>query len=63
MTAWVRGVLLVVLIAVVVVVLFTTVFPWVERTLEQDPTVAGEVPVHLAASPGPGSPAVPRPAS
>jgi Flp pilus assembly pilin Flp len=35
---WLRIVLLVVLIAVTVVVLFTTVFPWVEQRLE-DPTM------------------------
>lgn len=37
----VRIVLVIVLIAAVIVVLFTTVFPWVERQLEQDPTVLG----------------------
>lgn len=42
MNRWVRATLLVILAAVVVYVLFTTVFPWVERTLEQDPTVVGE---------------------
>jgi hypothetical protein len=35
---WLRMVLVVVLIAIAVVVLFTTVFPWVERQLE-DPTM------------------------
>jgi cell division septal protein FtsQ len=35
---WLRIVLIVVVIAVTVVVLFTTVFPWVERQLE-DPTM------------------------
>jgi hypothetical protein len=35
---WLRIVLVVVLIAIAVVVLFTTVFPWVERQLE-DPTM------------------------
>jgi hypothetical protein len=35
---WMRIVLLVILIAVTVVVLFTTVFPWVEQRLE-DPTM------------------------
>jgi hypothetical protein len=34
-----KFVLLVVLIAIAVVVLFTTVFPWVEATLDQDPTM------------------------
>jgi hypothetical protein len=35
---WMRIVLLVILIAVTIVVLFTTVFPWVEQRLE-DPTM------------------------
>lgn len=35
----VKFLLLFVVIAVAVVVLFTTVFPWVERQLEQDPTL------------------------
>jgi hypothetical protein len=35
---WLRIVLVVVLIAITVVVLFTTIFPWVERQLE-DPTM------------------------
>lgn len=35
----VKIVLLVVVIAIAVVVLFTTVFPWVEATLDQDPTM------------------------
>lgn len=35
---WVKIVLLLVLIAVAVVVLFTTVFPWVEERM-QDPTM------------------------
>ena len=38
MPKWLRVVLLVALIAVAIVVLFTTVFPWVERQLE-DPTM------------------------
>jgi len=38
MPRWLKAILLVVLIAVAVVVLFTTVFPWVERQLE-DPTL------------------------
>jgi hypothetical protein len=37
----VRILLIVVLIAVAIVVLFTVVFPRVERILEQDPTVSG----------------------
>lgn len=37
----VRIVLVLLLIAVAVVVLFTVVFPRVERILEQDPTVSG----------------------
>lgn len=37
----VRIALVVLLLAVVVVVLFTVVFPWVEQLLEQDPTVSG----------------------
>jgi Flp pilus assembly pilin Flp len=37
---WLRIVLLVLAIAVAIVVLFTTVFPWVESRLE-DPTMAG----------------------
>lgn len=47
----VRVVLIGALLAVVVVVLFTTVFPWVERTLEQDPTVHGPVPTGIVAAP------------
>lgn len=39
MPRWLRIILIIVLIAIAVVVLFTTVFPWVERTFEQDPTV------------------------
>ncbi|MFA9431630.1 hypothetical protein [Egicoccus sp. AB-alg2] len=39
---WLKVVLLAVLIAVAVVVLFTTVFPWVERQLE-DPTLGAAV--------------------
>lgn len=39
MPKWLRITLFVVLIPVAVVVLFTWVFPWVERTFEQDPTV------------------------
>jgi hypothetical protein len=35
---WLRIVLVVALIAITVVVLFTTVFPWVEQQLE-DPTM------------------------
>jgi hypothetical protein len=46
---WMRIVLLVILIAVTVVVLFTTVFPWVERQLE-DPTMGvGQLEVGHAA--------------
>jgi hypothetical protein len=37
----VRILLLVLLIAVAVTVLFTSVFPWVEERLEQDPTLGG----------------------
>ena len=48
MSRGLRITLLIVGIAVAIVVLFTTVFPWVERTLEQDPTVAGDPAVHLA---------------
>jgi cell division septal protein FtsQ len=35
---WLRIVLIVLLIAITIVVLFTTVFPWVEQRLE-DPTM------------------------
>ncbi|MFA9443944.1 hypothetical protein [Egicoccus sp. AB-alg6-2] len=42
MPRWLRATLLVVLIAVVVVILFTTVFPWVEQRLE-DPTLGAAV--------------------
>jgi hypothetical protein len=35
---WLRIVLIVLSIAIAIVVLFTTVFPWVERQLE-DPTM------------------------
>jgi hypothetical protein len=40
----VRILLLVLLIAIAVTVLFTTVFPWVEQVLEQDPTLGAAVP-------------------
>jgi hypothetical protein len=43
MNRWLKGVLLVVAFAVVVVVLFTTVFPWFDRTFVNDP-VMGAVP-------------------
>jgi len=45
---WLRVVLLLVLIAVAIVVLFTTVFPWVERQLE-DPTMGAPAEVEVAA--------------
>lgn len=38
MANWLRIAVLVVLVAVAIVVLFTTVFPWVEQRLE-DPTM------------------------
>ena len=43
MPRWLRIVLIALLIAAAVVVLFTTVFPWVERTFEQDPTLPDAV--------------------
>jgi hypothetical protein len=46
----VKIVLLVVLIAIAVVVLFTTVFPWVEATLDQDPTMGLVTPVTAVAA-------------
>ncbi|MEX0836557.1 MAG: hypothetical protein WD010_10725 [Nitriliruptor sp.] len=39
-----RILLLVLLIAVAITVLFTTVFPQVERILEQDPTMGAPAP-------------------
>jgi len=38
MPRWLKVLLLVIALAVVIVVLFTTVFPWVEQQLE-DPTL------------------------
>lgn len=48
----VRIMLVVLLIAVAVTVLFTTVFPRVERMLEQDPTMSAP-PAHPAATVAP----------
>lgn len=39
MNVWVKALLVLVVLAVVVVVLFTWVFPWVEATLLTDPTL------------------------
>lgn len=47
----IRILLLVLVIAAVVVLLFTWIFPWVERQLEQDPTIGAlpASPVDVAA--------------
>lgn len=41
MNRWVRGILLALLAVVVVIVLFTQVFPWVESQLITNPVVGG----------------------
>ena len=46
MPRWLKVVVLIVLIAVAVIVLFTTVFPWVEERM-QDPTM-GTMALRLA---------------
>lgn len=48
----VRILLLVLLIAIAVTVLFTTIFPWVERTLGQDdPSLGHALPNYAVRSP------------
>ncbi|MEX1177344.1 MAG: hypothetical protein WEB09_02680 [Nitriliruptor sp.] len=47
----VRILLLVLLIAIAVTVLFTTIFPRVERMLEQDPTIGTVAASYEARSP------------
>ena len=46
MPRWLKVIVLIVLIAVAVIVLFTTVFPWVEERM-QDPTM-GTMTLRLA---------------
>jgi len=46
MPRWLKVIVLIVLIAVAVIVLFTTVFPWVEERM-QDPTM-GTMTIRLA---------------